>query len=415
MPSPKPRRKVRAPKLSFTQTRRIGWHVSYRDPHTGTPTRYAFGLRERSQEHEARILYHDWLAKHLGGETPAKESTPSQSHAATPRKQQRSDQRVEITPGSIIEISSGLISSEEARTRGHEDARRRGTIAPNVFVDRRKQIRDFLAFLNERHGKGAVARMRLADLSMADVEAYNAHTVAAGYSASQVAKRMQIVKTIIDRAGRPEYGMQILAWNWDSRDVSHGKPSRERTLPTVVQLERLLDATDLRGRTFIWMGIGLGFGARDLAAVQIGQIAEDAYDLRRGKTGIERFGDTPPLVWAHIAAYQTEESRRAGEMLFVTRKGRPLVHGRSDAVTQWWNKLRTRIGDSPDTLDGFYTLRHLGATEFGSRPGSSIGSVKRWLGHSASSTIADVYMRPVKPEYRDVVEWVRRALIGERC
>jgi hypothetical protein len=86
------------------------------------------------------------------------------------------------------------------------------------------------------------------------------------------------------------------------------------------------------------------------------------------------------------------------------------VHGPSNAVTQWWEKLRKRVNESRTTLSGFYTLRHLGATEFGSRPGASIGDVKRWLGHAASSNVADLYMRPVRPEYREVVEWVRKQL-----
>lgn len=34
----------------------------------------------------------------------------------------------------------------------------------------------------------------------------------------------------------------------------------------------------------------------------------------------------------------------------------------------------------------------------------------RWLGHSASSDMADVFMRPVRPENREVVEWVRTRL-----
>jgi hypothetical protein len=36
--------------------------------------------------------------------------------------------------------------------------------------------------------------------------------------------------------------------------------------------------------------------------------------------------------------------------------------------------------------------------------------MKRWLGHSASSQVADVYMKPVSPEYRPIVEWVGKAL-----
>src|SRR5262249_24327043 len=158
-----------------------------------------------------------------------------------------------------------------------------------------------------------------------------------GYSASQVAKRLQMVKGIIDRAGRPEHGQQLLTWNWDSRDVAHGKPTEERTLPTVDQLKRLLQTTDLRGRTMIWLGIGLGLGAKDLSAIRVGQISKDAYDLRRPKTGVERFGDTPPLVWAYVKKYQDTAERDAGELLFVTRNGLPLVHPPSNAVTLWWD------------------------------------------------------------------------------
>lgn len=160
----------------------------------------------------------------------------------------------------------------------------------------------------------------------------------------------------------------------------------------------------------IWLGIGLGFGAKDLAAIRVGQIAKDAYDLRRSKTGMQRFGDTPPRVWKLVAKYQAREKRPNGQLLFVTRNGVPLVQPTSNAVTQWWDKLRTRVGESKETLPGFYTLRHLGATEFGSRPGASIGDVRRWLGHSAGSDMADLYMRPIRPEYKDVVIWVRHRL-----
>lgn len=56
--------------------------------------------------------------------------------------------------------------------------------------------------------------------------------------------------------------------------------------------------------------------------------------------------------------------------MFVTRNGLPLVHSRSNAVTQWWPKLRTKIDEKPKTLTGFYILRDLGASEFGSWPGN---------------------------------------------
>lgn len=108
--------------------------------------------------------------------------------------------------------------------------------------------------------------------------------------------------------------------------------------------------------------------------------------------------------------HQVAARRPTGELLFVTRNGVPLVQPTSNAVTLWWDKLRTRIGESRESLDGFYTLRHLGATEFGSRPGCSIGDMKRWLGHAASSDVADLYMRPIRPEYKEVIGWIRNRL-----
>ena len=336
------------------------------------------------------------------------ESRLSRLQQAHPRRGR--GPKTKMLSGSILDIASGLIEAERARTRTANEPRRRGTIAGPFFRDLKKQIRDFLEFLNGRHGIGTVARMRIVDLSMEDIEGYNRHIAAKGFSASQVAKRIQLVKAIIDRAGRPEHRCQVLAWNWDSRDVAHGAPPRERLLPTVKQLKKLLRAADLRGKTMIWLGIGLGLGAKDLAVIRVGQIAIDAYDLRRAKTGVERYGDTPPLVWMYVNAYQIRQGRPLGELLFVTRNGVPLVQSSSNAVTQWWAKLRTKVGDTTDTLSGFYTLRHLGATEFGSRPGTSISNVKRWLGHTASSDMADLYMRPVRPEYRNLVHWVRRRL-----
>ena len=53
--------------------------------------------------------------------------------------------------------------------------------------------------------------------------------------------------------------------------------------------------------------------------------------------------------------------------------GRPLTLMRSGLnegrKVKWWQRLREGIGDSKDTPGSFYTLRHLGATEYGSRKG----------------------------------------------
>jgi hypothetical protein len=96
--------------------------------------------------------------------------------------------------------------------------------------------------------------------------------------------------------------------------------------------------------------------------------------------------------------------------MFITETGMPLVHPKADSIAKWWTDLRASLGEAVKGLNGFYSLRHLGATEYGSRPGCSIGDMRRWLGHAISSRVADRYMKPVSPEYREVVEWVRKAL-----
>ena len=60
-------RKKRVPKLKHTTNQNIGWHVCYRDPNSGMPRRYRFGMVSRE---EAERQYHEWVASHLRGETP---------------------------------------------------------------------------------------------------------------------------------------------------------------------------------------------------------------------------------------------------------------------------------------------------------------------------------------------------------
>ena len=82
------------------------------------------------------------------------------------------------------------------------------------------------------------------------------------------------------------------------------------------------------------------------------------------------------------------------------RFGHPMVaaaclNGRVRPAREWVASIRFATWGRPN---------------LGRRPGCSISEVKRWLGHSASSAMADVYMKPVSPENRAVVEWVRKCL-----
>jgi len=399
-------RKRREPQLRYSETRGIGWHANYRDAETGVSRKKKFGM---VPEHEARRSYRIWLVEHMDGikleSNGSDEPTSRQPELVSPTPPQG-----DPTTGSLLHVASSLTRFEAKRARKPGEPRRRGSISHSVFRDNKQYLHLFLEYLNSRHGHGAVGRMTLADLSMQDVEEYNRSLVESDYSFSSVSKRMQVIRALVNRAGRPEHGSQVLHWNWESKDVLHGAAASNRKLPTLPQLQKLLDASDVRGQAMIWMGVGLGFGQSDLSATCVGHIDAKGYDLRRGKTGVERYGDTPEFVWQRIQAYLEVQPREKGSLLFTTKKGNPLVHGRTDSVYQWWRKLRKRIGETDATLNGFYVLRHLGATEYGSRDGCSISDMKRWLGHSARSDTADIYMRPVAPEHREVVEQVRQQL-----
>ena len=395
-------RKRRVPQLKYTDTRGIGWHVSYRDPKTGTPRKHRFDADNKG---EAERQYHEWVAAFLHGVVPEKKSRQKRG----PKVDEQHVQ-ADVVKGSLLHVASSLLHYEESRVRAEGEERRQGTIKKDLYEKRQRYAKEFLEFLNSRHGAGAVGRMQLADLTLSDVECYNRWLVDEGYSQSEVSKRLRLIKALIDRAGRPEHDSQVLTWNWESRDKLLGKPATKRRLPTLKQLKMVLKACESRETAMVWLAIGCGFGQRDLAALRVGQIDRKSYDLRRGKTGIDRFGDTPPMVWNSIAAYLKQVERESDELMFVTRKLQPLVHDNTDSVAQWWSRLREALGASANSLGGFYTLRHLGATEFGSRPGCSIGAMRRWLGHAASSQMADVYMKPISPEYRAIVEWVRHCL-----
>ncbi len=114
---------------------------------------------------------------------------------------------------------------------------------------------------------------------------------------------------------------------------------------TVAQLEKLLEATDFRGRTFIWLGIGLGFGPKDLSAIRVGQIVNDAYDLRRGKTGIERFSETPPCVW--IACVRAAVALAAAALLDDCRVGHHSLTHQQPALFDVFVTAANSVSPSP--------------------------------------------------------------------
>jgi hypothetical protein len=141
----------RIPKLRFTAWRNVGWHVSYRDRETDSPRKHVFNIREREREAEARVLYHGWVLEKLGGNGKA---YPTQ--VKPPPRPRR---RPEMLSGCILEVATAFKNAERARMTQPGEPRRQGSISARVFIDRKKQIHDFLEFLNDRHGPAAVTRL----------------------------------------------------------------------------------------------------------------------------------------------------------------------------------------------------------------------------------------------------------------
>ena len=71
-------RKKRIPKLSYTDSRGIGWHVSFRDPTSGLPKKHRFGAvpgdrREFSIINGSRST---WTASTSKRQSPGPRSSP---------------------------------------------------------------------------------------------------------------------------------------------------------------------------------------------------------------------------------------------------------------------------------------------------------------------------------------------------
>ena len=318
----KKHRKKRVPQLKYTRNQNIGWHVSFRDPSTGMPRRHRFGLVSRE---EAEAAYYEWVASHLRGETVVIKKKHGQrkldEQLASPPSQKGI--KAKVVPGSLIHIASGFMAFEESRARGEDEPRRQGTITHKTCEYRKTYAEEFLKFLNTLHGQGAVGRMKLADLAMHDVEAYNRLLVQAGYSQSQVKKRMHVVKAMIDRANRPEFDKQLLTWNWDSRDVTHGKPATPVTIPTLRQLKFVLRECDARKTAMVWMAIGCGFGQRDLAAVRVGQFDEE------GLVG-DGTGSFGSIVSYNVGGSDPSQAVAIGDV--NGDSGLDLIHASADGV-----------------------------------------------------------------------------------
>lgn len=408
------KRRVRIPKLSDKPEGHTGrYYTSLRGP-TGKPKRVRFAKDRR----ESEKLYRRWVvekydddAKIIIGNQPSSSDKPDQDT-------------------SLWHIANEYLDHEELRVRPDGSPRKRGTIDILTFHDNSQQVRNIVAWCKQRFGK------RVAQASFANLitpTAYEAMMLdfVGRMSDSCVNKHRQRFWALARFARRAPRRVMLGFGPEDVRRFGGTVSQKQRQIPSVATIRKILQAATCEERLWVWMAIGLGFGQDDLARSRPIYFDAETYDMRRGKTGFERYGVMHPIVWAHLQCYLAETPRDPEGLLFITRNGNPLVwkrtktadelrngtttHGptklpykRTDNVAHRWKALLKRA-EVKGWKEGFSVWRRLGCTAYGSRPRIGLSEIRTFMGHGATQA-ADNYLKPLSPEVKTVVKWINRML-----
>ena len=408
----KKERKKRIPVLSKkTEPGNGRYYTSFRDSN-GKSKRKRFS----KDLEESQLMYHRWIIENYDNST----------EIVTRQKTQGKHNFQESLPF----IANAFIQHERERVRPDAAKRIRGTISIRVFDDNRRQVINILKWCKTRY-KDQLSQSSFQNLmTETDYESMMLHFVNR-LSNSQVNKHRQRFWDIVRFARRKPFRVYFPFTRDDVRLFGGVEIRKQRTLPTIDMIQKILSIATTRERLWIWLGIGLGFGNDDLARCRPEYFDVNSYDMRRGKTGFARYGVMRPMVWGHFQEYLKNHPREKGELLFITAKGNPLVwvktktdeelkngtttngpsqipFKRCDSLCQRWNKLK-KDANLHSWKEGFYIWRHLGATAYASREGVGIAQLRTFLGHGKSQ-VADEYMKPLTPETKKVVKWVNEIL-----
>ena len=408
-------KKRRIPKLSTKpEPGTLRYYASFRGP-DGKPKRKRF-TKDRN---ESELAYHRWVIENYDQSARIIAGDHDAGNA-------NFDQCLPV-------IANAFIQHEEQRVRSDEARRAKGTISLRVFDDNRRQVVDILRWCKDRF-KDRLRRAPFSELmTETDYESMMLHFVKR-LSDSQINKHRQRFWAIVRFARREPFRIRFSFGPEDVRAFGGTEARKQRQMPTIDMIQQILSAASERERLWIWMGLGLGFGNDDVARARLLHFDSNSYDMRRGKTGLPRYGLMRPMVWLHMQEYLKQFPRKDDELLFITCNGNPIVWVRAkteeemkngtstsgpsktpfkrcDSLSQAWNKLKKQAG-LKDWKEGFYLWRHLGATAYGSQPGIGIAQLRTFLGHGKSN-VADEYMKPLTPEIKDVVKWVNQMLDSE--
>lgn len=413
-------KRFRVPKLSARPEPGKGvYRASYRDEDGKIKHKRFTADRAESQR-----LYLQWATEKYGVQRPE----PPSAETAT-------------TAPTLDRIVSGYLQHKKGLVKDYDKGVGKGHITPRAHDDIRTQALDILRWCKLRFGADRLAETPLADLMTANqYEAMMAGFSNGGWhpdrkhglGPSQMNKRRQRFWDMVKWARNEGLHLSLSFGPETARKFGGNDVPRDRKLPTVKELKKLLETADDTMQLWIWLAIGVGFGNQDIAEVCPKHFDQTSYDMSRTKTQNQhpRNGTTPALVWAMLKHYLDANPRQPDELLFATRTGRPvawieaktskeieaatarrgkrpLSYKRSDSIQQAFFKLQKKAGVK--LRGGFYSLRVLAATAFASQPGVTLAYVKAFLGHGKSEA-ADRYMQPLTPENRPLVDWVNRVL-----
>jgi len=415
--------KKRLPKLSQAPEKRSSrYFAAYRD-HGGVPQKQRF-TRDRG---ESEVLYAQWIAAHYGPDGHLLAQPIQLLMDAVDQDGNQTDHASIVT--SMPHIVDAYLQFQRARIRPDGVARQRGTIGAEQYVEIEYITKLVFSWLTERFAD----RIRTTPFDrLIQPNDYKLMMLAFSHRFSRgVINKCRIRFWDIVKFAFEHPFQQRLPFTKDNVPRYGGTTEPQpRDIPSKETLQTIMRwATDLE-RLWIWMGIGLGFGQSDLADCRPSYFNAESYDARRTKTGKERYGQMPPFIWTLMESYLAMNPRNNDDFMFATKNGLALVrqdmktdeeilHGtrtrppskrlvkKTDVVAQHWYRLLRSSGVK--WKQGFYVLRHIGATAFTKRPGVGLIEIRSFLGH-ATSQMSDHYMKPLKPEYRPVIEWINSVL-----
>jgi len=388
--------------------------VYYRKPN-GVPGRKKFTHKKR----ESEILYHRWLLENYDSAVVL----ANQDSEVAAEKVSR--------PNTLGVIAKAYAEHTTNRTRKDDDPPRRGLIGQPEAYAIQQQTLNILAWAKEHFGEAKIKAAPFGQLwAVQDYESMMLHFTKKYKKNTQINKHRQRFWALASFATRHPFE-QELRFRRESTARYGGDASRKDwSFPTPAEFRRILKKASEMERTWIWMALGLGFGQTDISGSKPICFDADSYAWRRGKAGMERFGEMRPMTWAWIVRWLSANPRRPHELLFVTPSGKPYTrretktdvelrfgtdtHGPKritykscDILGHKWVKL---VRDSGvEWRGGFYTLRHIACTAFANQPDITLAKLRTFMGHG-DTQVVDRYLKHLTPSVKQTVEWVNEML-----